>query len=158
MKKLIALIFISSLFSIPTLAITRGTYAVKAMVINLSTQMYDGTSDASPFNLYNLLNLPETTDGKQAKVLRYDKKIMSLMCSKRAENVYECAIVIKEGPQGQIAFNEASFKAEGVDAKAIYDQFFPSQTGKIFFRDQAGVFGLEASEDLFEIHYKSDGL
>ncbi len=150
------LIFVLSPWS--AYAITRGTYAVKAMTISLSTQMYDGTSDASPFNLYNLLNLPETTDGKQAKVMRFDKNIFSLICSRRAEGVYECAVVIRQGPYAQISYDQARIKIQGAQAKTLYDQFFPSQTGRISFRDEASVFVIDATEDLFEVHYKSSGL
>lgn len=139
-------------------SMTRGQFAGMQMIVNITSGMYDGTVDGSPQNLYLLMNRPEqeTMLGK-GKVLEAPKKMLNFICARRGENNYHCSIYIHQSNVAQIAPGKALLDVRGDQARALFEQFH-SGDGRVSYRDEEGVFAIEATPERFVLKFDAQGV
>lgn len=149
---------VMSLISLEAMAITQGQFTGFNMIVNMASNMSDGSVDGSPQALFDSMNRPEQDSmAGRGKVLVVPKKVLNFICARRAENNYHCSIYIHKSEFSQIAPGMARFEVRGEQAKALFDQFH-SQGGRYSYRDESSVFGIDATPDVFVLKYNSQGL
>lgn len=155
MRKLLFLSFILS--SLNLQARTEGRFLGMQYMINMVSASYDGTFDHTPTRLYEQMNVPEQSSMLgPGKALQVSQKEMSFICNKKAENNYQCSILIFKSPHGSFGLRSAQIKYEGEKAKVVVAQFFPNQDGSdVNITDDTGQFNLVIKRDLFQLTFEA---
>lgn len=152
------LLFLSCfVVSLNLFARAEGRYLGLNYMINLVSTEFDGSFDHTPARLYAQMNVPEQQSFLGlGKALQVSKKEMSFICSKKAENNYQCSILIFNSPQGSIALRSAQIKYTGEQAKAITSQFFLNEDGSdLVITDDSGQFNLIMRSDFFQLTFNA---
>ncbi|AZZ37077.1 hypothetical protein CIK05_09825 [Bdellovibrio sp. qaytius] len=124
-------------------------------MINLVSNSFDGTFDHTPARIYGQMNVSEQNSMLgPGKVLVVSQKEMTFICNKKAENTYQCSILIFNSAFGKIGFRSAFIKYTGSQARDMFNQFYPNEDGSdINITDDTGQFNLIVRPDLFQLKF-----
>ena len=140
-------------------AVTRSNFLGFQMMLNIASRNYDGSIDGSPQRLYSDLNVPEQGSimgpGKSLEV--NPEKVLNLVCGKRAENNYQCSIIIHKSPYGRFQPGSAYIEFKGDMAQKVFEQFH-SNGVEYSYKDEDGIVLIYSSPERFVIKYDAKGI
>lgn len=155
--RLFLLVF-TSLVASSGLAMTKGQYLGRQMIVNLSSMSRDGSVDGSAQTLFESMDRPiQNSFLGKGKSLEAPKNILNFICAQKYHTDYQCSIYIHQSSFGRIAPGKAYFEAQGEQAAALFSQFY-SKAGRVSYRDENDLFAVEATPDRFIIKFDENGL